>query len=247
MTHVENLDRRPEMSGGYKVDVSRGQRVGRVSSEWFSRPDDERYLSLSELARAVGGRSQCSRTRMVETSLIQVEANRSEPERMSLLLPGVSAPVAPTHWSFGQLASLVGAPASYTAAEGIHRVVRAMFNWCAAPGQKKDSGVAKGQIADVKPPDRPRLTAKRVQEIEDNTALELLLRTAQRRSTVVAAAESHIELIRAEEVQDIHQRDHPASMLMHRSSHNRGQNQTPGGRNASPQQFLHSTEAEKVC
>jgi hypothetical protein len=27
---------------GYKVDISRGQRIGRVSSEWFSRPDDER-------------------------------------------------------------------------------------------------------------------------------------------------------------------------------------------------------------
>jgi hypothetical protein len=113
MTQVEVLDRRSEMSEGYKVDVSRGERVGRVSSEWFSRPNDERYLSLGELARAVGGRAQRSRTRMVETSLIQVEANRSEPERLSLLLPGASAPVAPTHWSFGQLASLVGAPAAY--------------------------------------------------------------------------------------------------------------------------------------
>ena len=37
-------------SAGFKVDVTRGERVGRVSSEWFSRPDDERYLSL---ARAV--------------------------------------------------------------------------------------------------------------------------------------------------------------------------------------------------
>ncbi len=36
-------------AGGYKVDVSRGERVGRVSSEWFSRPADERYLSLSDL------------------------------------------------------------------------------------------------------------------------------------------------------------------------------------------------------
>ena len=33
-------------SAGFKVDVTRGERVGRVSSEWFSRPDDERYLSL---------------------------------------------------------------------------------------------------------------------------------------------------------------------------------------------------------
>jgi hypothetical protein len=30
------LDARRDTSGGYKVDVSRGQRVGRVSSEWFS-------------------------------------------------------------------------------------------------------------------------------------------------------------------------------------------------------------------
>ena len=40
-------------SVGFKVDLSRGDRVGRVSSEWFSRPDDERYLSLSELYAAV--------------------------------------------------------------------------------------------------------------------------------------------------------------------------------------------------
>ena len=113
MTQVDVLDRRLETTGGYKVDVSRGERIGRVSSEWFSRPDDERYLSLTDLARAVGGRAKRSRTRVVETALIQVEANRSEPERLSLSLPGASAPVSPTHWSFGQLASLVGAPASY--------------------------------------------------------------------------------------------------------------------------------------
>ncbi len=36
-------------SGAYKVDITRGERIGRVSSEWFSRPDDERYLSLNAL------------------------------------------------------------------------------------------------------------------------------------------------------------------------------------------------------
>jgi hypothetical protein len=39
------LDAAP-VAGAYRVDVSRGERIGRVSSEWFSRPDDERYLSL---------------------------------------------------------------------------------------------------------------------------------------------------------------------------------------------------------
>ena len=37
------------VSVAYKVDISRGERIGRVSSEWFSRPCDERYLSLGDL------------------------------------------------------------------------------------------------------------------------------------------------------------------------------------------------------
>jgi hypothetical protein len=28
------------LASGFKVDVSRGERIGCVSSEWFSRPDD---------------------------------------------------------------------------------------------------------------------------------------------------------------------------------------------------------------
>ncbi len=111
--NMQVLEARRDVSGGYKVDVSRGERVGRVSSEWFPRPHDERFLSLGELAGAVRGRAERSRTRVVETALIHVEANRTDPERLSLILPGAEAPVAPTHWSFGQLAAQVGAPAAY--------------------------------------------------------------------------------------------------------------------------------------
>ncbi len=111
--NMQVLEARRDVSGGYKVDVSRGSRVGRVSSEWFSRPDDERFLSLNELAATVRGRSERSRSRVVETALIHVEASRNDPERLALTLPGADAPVAPTHWSFGQLASQVGAPAAY--------------------------------------------------------------------------------------------------------------------------------------
>jgi hypothetical protein len=98
---------------GYKVDASRGQRIGRVSSEWFNRPDDECYLSLTDLNDAVKRRSERSKTRIVESEAIRVEASRDNPERLTLMLPDAPAPVAPTHWSFGQLASLVGAPATY--------------------------------------------------------------------------------------------------------------------------------------
>src|SRR5579871_5770747 len=111
--NMQVLDARRDASGGYRVDVSRGERVGRVSSEWFSRPADERYLSLNDLGRSVRDRADRSRTRVVESALIHVEANRADPERLALMLPGADTLVAPTHWSFGQLASQVGAPAAY--------------------------------------------------------------------------------------------------------------------------------------
>ena len=58
MTHMEIQAPARIGSNGYKVDVSRGQRIGRVSSEWFNRPDDERYLSLTDLNHAVRRRSE---------------------------------------------------------------------------------------------------------------------------------------------------------------------------------------------
>lgn len=69
---------RPEPAG-YKVDLSRGERIGRVSSEWFSRPADERYLSLSNLFAAVRTRIERSRSRTVESAAIRVETRISVP------------------------------------------------------------------------------------------------------------------------------------------------------------------------
>ncbi|MDA9395501.1 hypothetical protein WN73_33805 [Bradyrhizobium sp. CCBAU 45394] len=100
-------------SSGFRVDVSRGQRIGRVSSEWFARPDDERYLNLSDLYKAVRGRAEGAQTRTVESRAIRVEADRDDAERLALVVPGRDEPVAPTHWSFGQLCTLTGAPSSY--------------------------------------------------------------------------------------------------------------------------------------
>ncbi|MGO4642489.1 DUF932 domain-containing protein [Mesorhizobium sp. 2RAF45] len=113
MTQMEIQAPTRNARAGYKVDVSRGQRVGRVSSEWFNRPADERYLSLTDLRNSVRARSQRSRMRVVESERIRVEASRDDAERLMLMLPDAEAPVVPTHWSFGQLASLVGAPAAY--------------------------------------------------------------------------------------------------------------------------------------
>ena len=100
-------------TGGFKVDISRGGHIGRVSSEWFSRPDDERFLSLSDLYGAIKSRSERARTRTVESPDIRVEATRDNAERLALIVPGEGQALAPTHWSYGQLCSLVGAPSTY--------------------------------------------------------------------------------------------------------------------------------------
>jgi hypothetical protein len=119
MNQTLSINARPPKTGlppatpGFKVDISHGQRIGRVSSEWFSRPDDERYLSLSALQAAVRQRAERATARTVETRSVRVEASRDDAESLALIVPGRDEPIAPTHWSFGQMASLVGAPAGY--------------------------------------------------------------------------------------------------------------------------------------
>ncbi|MGY4365454.1 hypothetical protein ACVW1A_001519 [Bradyrhizobium sp. LB1.3] len=77
------------VSGGFRVDVSRGQRIGRVSSEWFSRPDDERYLNLPDLYNAVRSRAECAQARTVESRAIRVEANSNNSGDTRWKVPGV--------------------------------------------------------------------------------------------------------------------------------------------------------------
>jgi hypothetical protein len=102
----------PEVSSGSRVDASRGERVGRVSSEWYSRPDDERFLSLTALHDAVRSRAEQATARTVENHAVRVDAYRDNAERLTLIVPGRDEPVSPSHWSFGQR-GLVGAPSSY--------------------------------------------------------------------------------------------------------------------------------------
>ena len=113
MTMITLTQNEQPVSGGFCVEVSRGERIGRVSSEWISRPDDERYLSLTDLYDAVRRRAERAQTRTVESRAVRVEASRDSAERLALIVPGRDEPVAPTHWSFGQLCTLVGAPSSY--------------------------------------------------------------------------------------------------------------------------------------
>jgi hypothetical protein len=81
-----------------------------VSNQWQTRPDDQRYLSLDELAAAVSARRDLSCVTNVRLDSLTVDNDQGG--QMLLTAPdGQRVPF--THWSFGQLASLLGAPAAY--------------------------------------------------------------------------------------------------------------------------------------
>jgi len=77
-------------------------------TQWANRPADQRFQTLDELAKAVSDRRL--RSRSVDVDISQVTA-KSE-DGTILLNRGFNA-VEPSHWSFGQLAGWVKAPASY--------------------------------------------------------------------------------------------------------------------------------------
>ena len=83
-----------------------------ASTQWASRPDDQRYLSLDDLAAAVGARRDLSRASNVRLDSLTVD---NDQDGQILLTPpdGQFCPVPFTNWSFGQLASMVSAPAAY--------------------------------------------------------------------------------------------------------------------------------------
>jgi len=103
----------PIEASSFKVDPSRGQQVSRVSSEWFSRPADQRFLSLDDLHASLQRRATNSRTRLVDSREIRIEACPDEADALAVIVPGCKTPLQPTHWAFGQLCTLVGAPAGY--------------------------------------------------------------------------------------------------------------------------------------
>src|SRR5215210_3665047 len=78
--------------------------------EWASRPPDERYASVHALYEAARARRSRIEERPIETGTFRTEALSSD----DLVLHESSGRAAPlTHWSFGQLATIAGAPPSY--------------------------------------------------------------------------------------------------------------------------------------
>ncbi len=97
-------------------NFSAGETRTDIQKQWISRPADQKFTSLDALRRSVDAR----RERAVEdcVDIRKVEFLAPEPKvledthRMAVGLPNGET-VAPSHWSFGQLAALAKAPAGY--------------------------------------------------------------------------------------------------------------------------------------
>jgi hypothetical protein len=103
MTQVEVRGAARDYGAVYTADASRGDRIGRVSSAWISRPADERYLSPSDLFAVVYGRAERSRTRTVESAAIRAETTRENAWRWLAIRPDLAPSRAGAANADGQL------------------------------------------------------------------------------------------------------------------------------------------------
>lgn len=84
----------------------------KASRQWASRPDDERFTSLVAMRDHFVTLRDNSRAVMVPGKALTVVPDEKDHQALSVRSPN-GHDFAPTNWAFGQLASRVGAPASY--------------------------------------------------------------------------------------------------------------------------------------
>lgn len=90
----------------------------RVSSEWYNRPSDQRFVNLHDMHAACLQSAENGDVRIIDSDKVKVIADNDNPELLRMILPPENGGqqevlVKPSHWSFGQTCGLVQAPASY--------------------------------------------------------------------------------------------------------------------------------------
>ena len=81
-----------------------------ASRQWASRPADERFWNVGEMAAACQGFKDNSRELRVDLGRVQVVNDRGD---MLLMGGGLTGAASFSHYSFGQLCRVAGAPADY--------------------------------------------------------------------------------------------------------------------------------------
>tara|TARA_B110000483_G_scaffold230636_1_gene296046 strand:+ start:2866 stop:4056 length:1191 start_codon:yes stop_codon:yes gene_type:complete len=91
-----------------------------VSSQWFSRPDDQKFLTLDDMLAHKKVDAQRMTSRTVDTHKVKIigDFDEANPSRGNIFVEYTDENKqehynAPTNWSFGQLSQLAGAPAGY--------------------------------------------------------------------------------------------------------------------------------------
>jgi hypothetical protein len=84
-----------------------------ASRQWATRPADERFTNLFDLATKVSRQRTLSRAPVVSTRDISVIPDANDALKGLSVVGKAGNPFVPTNWSFNQLAALGGAPASY--------------------------------------------------------------------------------------------------------------------------------------
>lgn len=78
-------------------------------NQWANRPADERFTSIQELFDVTKGYANTAAAKVMPVSMIRTEAVDGDVR----IVGKQNNPALLTHWSFGQLAARIGAPASY--------------------------------------------------------------------------------------------------------------------------------------
>jgi len=86
-----------------------------VSRQWYSRPDDQRFLNLEDLYDATKQRADNTKTFNMHNGQIQAFGTEGEDkdDLGELVIMTLDGPKTFTNWSFSQLAGVAKAPASF--------------------------------------------------------------------------------------------------------------------------------------
>jgi hypothetical protein len=80
--------------------------------QWARRPSDERFVSLDEMAAFTRRQRTISQMGTIANRNLSVAPVEDDPRSIAIMMDDDRV-TAPSHWAFGQLCQLVGAPASY--------------------------------------------------------------------------------------------------------------------------------------
>ena len=101
------------VSDAYKVDITRASKSAACPRSGSLAPTTSATCRSMPCTTRSGPVPTRATARTIETRALRVEASRDDASRLTLVVPNRDEPVAPTHWSFGQMCSLVGASPSY--------------------------------------------------------------------------------------------------------------------------------------